>query len=50
MGNDAGVSINLARLYLKHSLPQKASIAFKEALTLDPSLKDRYSDVSALAP
>ena len=47
---DAGIPLNLARLYLKQALPQKASAAFKQALTLDPSLKDQYSDVSALAP
>ena len=47
---DAGISLNLARLYLKQSLPKKASEAFKQALALDPSVKERYGDVSALAP
>jgi tetratricopeptide (TPR) repeat protein len=47
---DAGISLNLARLYLKQGLPQKASAAFKQAVALDPSVKERYSDVSALAP
>jgi hypothetical protein len=47
---DAGISLNLARLYLKQGLAEKASTAFKNAVTLDPSIKDRYSDVSALAP
>jgi DNA-binding beta-propeller fold protein YncE len=47
---DAGIALNLARLYLKQDLPQKASEAFKTAVNLDPSIKERYSDVSALAP
>jgi sugar lactone lactonase YvrE len=47
---DAGIPLNLARLYLKQGLADKASAAFKSAVTLDPSIKERYSDVSALAP
>ncbi len=46
--SDAGISLNLARVYFKQGLVQKASAAFKQATRLDPSIKERYTDVTAL--
>lgn len=46
---DAGILLNLARVYLKLEQPKKAAEAFKQAVELDSSIKERYSEVSALA-
>ncbi len=46
---DAGILLNLARLYLKQAQPKKAAEAFKQAVELDSTVKERYSEVSALA-
>jgi DNA-binding beta-propeller fold protein YncE len=47
---DSGILLNMARVYLKQDLPQKASEVYKKAVSLDPSVKEHYDDVSALAP
>ncbi len=46
---DAGIHLNLARMYLKQGFAKKASDAFSKAVKMDPSLKEKYGDVSALA-
>jgi len=48
--SDAGIFLNQARLYMKQSQQPKAAAAFKQAVMLDSSIKDRYGDLSALAP
>ncbi len=48
--SDPQVFLNLARLYMKLSKPDKASNAFERAVGLDPTLREQYPDVSTLAP
>jgi len=47
---DGQVLINLARVYLKQGLKQKATATFERGVTLDPSLREQYPDVSTLTP
>ena len=47
---DAQISLNIARVYLKQGHPQKASTAYDKAMSLDPTLREQYPDVSTLTP
>jgi DNA-binding beta-propeller fold protein YncE len=49
-GSDPGTALNLARAYYKMPRPELATRAFERAMTLDPSLRETYPDVSVLVP
>ncbi len=47
---DAQIELNIARVHLKLGHTKPASDAYDKAMTLDPSLREEYPDVSALTP
>jgi DNA-binding beta-propeller fold protein YncE/tetratricopeptide (TPR) repeat protein len=47
---DGQIWLNIARADLKKNLTDQAATAYNKAITVEPALKEKYGDVSALVP